>query len=296
MATSIKVRPIAGNIGAEISGVDLAGDLEDAVIADIRRAWLEHCVVFFRDQLLAPARFLQFAKRFGDIVEYPFIKGIDGFPEIIPVVKLEHEKTNFGGIWHSDTSYLERPPMATMLIAREVPPTGGDTLFANAYLAYEALSEGMKRMLDGVFAINSSAKADVSRTREDRVKDMKRGDAKTEYVGTHPVVRTHPETGRKALYVNIAHTLRFKDMIEAVRFDRRRITSDSFETYPILRFSQVPTVEVEIIARPEQKALGAGEAAHGPVAAAIGNAVAAALGVRVRNLPITRERIIAASS
>ena len=215
MATSIKVRAIAGNIGAEISGVDLAGDLKDAVVADIRRAWLEHCVVFFRDQLLAPARFLQFAKRFGDTVEYPFINGIESFPEIIPVIKLEHEKTNFGGIWHSDTSYLERPPMATMLIAREVPPEGGDTLFANAYLAYEALSEGMKRMLDGVIAINSSAKADVSGTREDRVKDTKRGDAKTEYVGAHPVVRTHPETGRKALYVNVAHTLRFKDMTEA---------------------------------------------------------------------------------
>jgi taurine dioxygenase len=223
MATSIKVRPIAGNIGAEISGVDLAGDLKDAVIAEIRRAWLEHCVVFFRDQPLSAARFLQFAKRFGDIVEYPFIKGIEGFPEIIPVVKLEHEKTNFGGIWHSDTSYLERPPMATMLIAREVPPKGGDTLFANAYLAYEALSDGMKRMLGGVIAINSSAKADVSRTREDRVKDMKRGDARTEYVGAHPVVRTHPETGRKALYVNVAHTLRFKEMTEA-------------ESAPILRY------------------------------------------------------------
>jgi taurine dioxygenase len=223
MATSIKVRPIAGNIGAEISGVDLAGDLKDAVIAEIRRAWLEHCVVFFRDQPLSAARFLQFAKRFGDIVEYPFIKGIEGFAEIIPVVKLEHEKTNFGGIWHSDTSYLERPPMATMLIAREVPPKGGDTLFANAYLAYEALSDGMKRMLGGVIAINSSAKADVSRTREDRVKDMKRGDARTEYVGAHPVVRTHPETGRKALYVNVAHTLRFKEMTEA-------------ESAPILRY------------------------------------------------------------
>jgi taurine dioxygenase len=212
---SIELRPIAGSIGAEIFGVDLAGDVEDAVVADIRRAWLAHCVVFFRDQPLAPARFLQFAKRFGEVVEYPFIKGIAGFPEVIPVVKLEHEKSNFGGIWHSDTSYLEEPPMGTMLIAREVPPRGGDTLFANAYLAYETLSAGMRRMLDGLVAINSSAKADVSRTREDRVKDMKRADAKAEYVGAHPVVRTHPETGRKALYVNAAHTVRFQDMSDA---------------------------------------------------------------------------------
>jgi taurine dioxygenase len=212
---AIDVRPIAGNIGAEIVGVDLAGDVDDAVIGDIRQAWLEHCVVFFRDQPLSPARFLQFAKRFGEVVEYPFIKGIEGFPEIIPVIKLEHERSNFGGIWHSDTSYLQEPPMATMLIAREIPPRGGDTLFANTYLAYETLSEGMKTMLDGLIAINSSAKADVSRTREDRVKDMKRSDAKTEYVGAHPVVRTHPETKRKALYVNVAHTLHFKDMSEA---------------------------------------------------------------------------------
>jgi taurine dioxygenase len=97
----------------------------------VRTPWLPYGVPgcntassFFRAQPLPPAQFLTFAKRFGAIVEYPFIKGIEGFPEIIPVVKLEHEKTNFGGIWHSDTSYLEKPPMATMLIAREVPPKG----------------------------------------------------------------------------------------------------------------------------------------------------------------------------
>jgi len=212
MASKIDVRPIAGAIGAEIHGVDLGRELGNDDVAAIRKAWLEHCVIFFRDQPLPPARFLAFARRFGEIVEYPFIKGIEGFPEIIPVVKLEHEKTNFGGIWHSDTSYLETPPMATMLIAREVPAKGGDTMFANTYLAYETLSDGMKRLLDGVIAINTSALADVSRTREDRVKAMKRDDAKQEYIAEHPVVRTHPETGRKALYLNIGHTLRFKDM------------------------------------------------------------------------------------
>jgi taurine dioxygenase len=212
---TIEVRPIAGAIGAEIYGVDLGGELSEATIGAIRRAWLEHCVVFFRDQPLSPEQFLRFARRFGEIVEYPFIKGIEGFAEIIPVVKLEHEKTNFGGIWHSDTSYLEKPPMATMLIAREVPAKGGDTMFANTYLAYQTLSDGMKHLLDGLIAVNSSLKADASRTREDRLKEMKRDDAKTEYVGEHPVVRTHPETGRKALYVNVAHSVRFKDMTEA---------------------------------------------------------------------------------
>lgn len=209
---AIEVRPIAGAIGAEIFGADLGSELDAEIVAAIRRAWLDHCVIFFRDQDLPPAHFLTFAKRFGTVIEYPFIKGLEEFPEIIPVMKLEHEKTNFGGIWHSDTAYLEAPPMGTMLVAREVPPYGGDTMFANMYLAYEALSDGMKKLLDGLIAINTSAKADVSRTREDRVKDSMRADAKKEYVGEHPVVRTHPETGRKALYLNAGHTLRFKDM------------------------------------------------------------------------------------
>jgi taurine dioxygenase len=211
----IEVRPIAGGIGAEISGIDLTRQVSDEAIASIRRAWLEHGVIFFRDQPLPPAQFVAFARRFGEIVEYPFIKGIDGFPEIIPVVKLEQETSNFGGIWHSDTSYLPEPPMATMLIARELPPKGGDTMFANTYLAYESLSAGMQHLLAGLRAVNSSKKADATRTREDRVRDMKRPDAKAEYLAEHPVVRTHPETGRKALYVNVAHSVRFKGMSEA---------------------------------------------------------------------------------
>jgi taurine dioxygenase len=213
-AKTIEVHKIAGALGAEISGVDLARDLDDATVAEIRRIWLDNCVVFFRNQDLPPARFLALAKRFGAPIEYPFLKGLDGFPEIITVAKLEHEKINFGGVRHSDTSYLDIPPMATMLIAREVPPVGGDTLFANQYLAYEALSDGMKRLLDGLVALNASAKADVTRTREDRLKDGKNPQARKDYLAEHPAVRTHPETGRKALYVNVAHTVRFKDMSE----------------------------------------------------------------------------------
>jgi taurine dioxygenase len=210
----IEVRPVAGALGAEILNIDLAHDPGDETIDAIRRAWLEHLVVFFREQTLEPELFLQLARRFGEVIEYPFVKGIEGFPQITPVIKLENEKMNFGGLWHSDTAYLEQPPMATMLIAREVPPFGGDTLFANMYLAYETLSEGMRRVLDGLVAVNSSAKADVTRTREDRVRDGAKQDAKKQYVAEHPVVRTHPETGRKALYVNFGHTMRFKDMTE----------------------------------------------------------------------------------
>lgn len=211
---SLEIRPIAGALGAEIGGVDLTENLDDGAIAAVRRAWLDHLVIFFHGQNLTPERFIGFARRFGEVVEYPFIKGLDGFPEITPIVKREHERVNFGGLWHSDTTYLEYPPMGTMLIAREVPPFGGDTLFANMYLAYETLSPGLQHLLDGLVAVNSSAKADVTKTREDRVRDYARADAKREYLAEHPVVRTHPETARKALYVNGGHTVRFKDMTE----------------------------------------------------------------------------------
>ena len=211
MSNVMTIAKLSGGIGAVIGGVDLA-QASDAEIAAIRRVWLDHNVVFFRDQDLPPAQFLALARRFGTPIEYPFVKGIDGFSEIIPVLKLPHETVNFGGMWHTDTSYLEVPPAATMLVAREVPSHGGDTLFANMYLAYEALSAGMQKLLDGLVCISSSAKADVSRTREDRLRDGKRDDAKTLYEAEHPVVRTHPETGRRALYVNVAHALRFRDM------------------------------------------------------------------------------------
>ncbi len=168
---SIEIHPLAGALGAEIAGVDLARTLDDATVAAIRRAWLDHLVIFFRGQDLPPAGFLAFARRLGTPMDYPFLKGLPDFPAITPVVKLEHETVNFGGLWHSDTAYLEQPPMATMLIAREIPPVGGDTLFANMYLAYETLSPGLKRLLDPLVAVNSSAKADVSKTREDRLRD-----------------------------------------------------------------------------------------------------------------------------
>jgi len=209
----MKVRPIAGALGAEIAEVDLRS-LSDDLVRRIRAAWLEHLVVFFREQSLTSEQYMAFARRMGRPIEYPFVKGIAGFPEIIEVKKLEHEKVNFGGVWHSDTAYLEVPPMASMLLAREIPPQGGDTLFANMYLAYESLSPGMKAVLEGLVAVNSSAKADVTRTREDRLKSDGSDKAGRELAAEHPVVRTHPETGRKALYVNFAHTVRFKDMTE----------------------------------------------------------------------------------
>jgi len=208
----IQVRRIAGALGAEIEGVDAAQPLAAEVIAEVRQAFLDHLVVFIRDQKLTPQAQLAFAQRFGQPMEYPQLKGLPECPLVTPVVKLEHERVNFGGVWHSDTSYLARPPMASMLYAVETPPRGGDTLFANQYLAYETLSEGLQQTLAGLVGVNSSAKADVSKTREDRLRDA--GAELKVLIGEHPVVRTHPETGRKALYLNFGHTARFRDWTE----------------------------------------------------------------------------------
>ena len=205
----ISVHPIAGAIGAEVGGAYIAEAPDAETIAELRRALLEHNVVFLREQNITSEQYLTFAKQFGEPSEYPFIKGLPEYPFITPVVKLEDETVNFGGAWHTDTAYLEEPPMATMLLAREIPPTGGDTIFANLYLAYEALSDGLKQTLGGLKAVHSSLKADASRTREDRIRDIGREDVAAEYESQHPVVRTHPETGRKALYLNLGHTVRF---------------------------------------------------------------------------------------
>ena len=211
----IKIEPIAGALGAEISGIDLSRPLDADSVAEMRQALLDHLVIFFRDQELTPDSFLAFAEAFGTPMEYPLLKGIAGYPTINEIIKLEHERTNFGGMWHSDTTYLDIPPMGSMLHALEVPPQGGDTLFANQYLAYETLSEPIRRFLDGLTAINMSAKADISKTREDMIRNAGDPIQTHDYVSEHPVVRTHPETGRRSLYVNISHTSHFKDISES---------------------------------------------------------------------------------
>jgi taurine dioxygenase len=232
----MKIKRIAGALGAEISGVNLAAGIPAALAAEIRKLFLEHQVIFLRNQDLTPAQFMDFARAMGEPVEYPFVKGIEGFPHIIEVKKLEHEKSNFGGIWHSDTTYLEQPPMGSMLLSREVPPYGGDTLFASQYAAYDALSDTMKTLLAGLKGISSSAKADVSKTREDRIKEGGKQEAPKQYLAEHPVVRTHPETGRKALYVNVAHTAGIKGLPDE-------------ESAPLLRFLFEHQVKPEFTCR-----------------------------------------------
>jgi len=212
--TQLEVRPLSRAVGAEILGINLLEPVSDAQIAEIRKIWLQNSVVFFREQPLEPGAFQAFAQRFGEIIEYPFVKGLPDFPLIVPVLKLPHEKHNFGGVWHTDTTYLQEPPMATMLIAREIPPVGGDTLFASNYAAFEGLSPALQDTLRALKGINSSAKAAVTHSREDRLADSATDKGRSELNSEHPVVRTHPETGREALYINPGHTTRFAGWTE----------------------------------------------------------------------------------
>ena len=144
--------------------------------------------------------------------KYPLIEGIEGFPFITEIVKREQDKANFGGIWHADTTYLETSPMGSILYALQVPPWGGDTLFPTSiWLTRRCPS--LRNFLDGLTGVSTSVKADVSKTREDMISNA--GQTQNHnYVAAHPVVRTHPETGRKCLYVNVAHTSHFKGMTE----------------------------------------------------------------------------------
>lgn len=205
----IEVKKISGALGAEISRVDLAR-LDDETFAEIQRAFHENLVIFFRDQEITPEQQVAFAGRFAPIGYYPFLQGLPDHPEVIEVRKEPEDKLNFGGVWHTDTAYLATPPMGSVLYAKEVPPSRGDTMFANLYLAYETLSDSMRAMLDGRRAINSSRKGDAAAGRQKSVDENPKDASDIQTESIHPVVRTHPETGRKALYVNRGHTVCFE--------------------------------------------------------------------------------------
>jgi len=164
----------------------------------------------FRGQSLSPESQVAFARQFGEVDKYPFLKGIDGHPLVAPVLKLPDEKVNFGGLWHSDTAYLETPAAGAVLFALELPPVGGDTLFANMELAWRELPEESKRQIEDLRIVCSSAKADVSRTRQHRLAEMADEASPAVFESIHPAVRTHPETGHPILYVNEAHVVRFE--------------------------------------------------------------------------------------
>jgi taurine dioxygenase len=236
----IAVERIAGALGAEISGINLSHDLDDAAIGEIRRALVDNQVVFFRDQHLTPERHLAFGRRFGTLQVHDFVEGMADNEEIIEVRKEEYEKRNFGGGWHTDVSYLDRPALGSVLYARDVPDVGGDTMFASQYLAYDALSDGMKRMLGTMTAIHSARRPygpDAARARAYGPSSMQFNFSEDAHAEVeHPVIRTHAESGRKALYVNATFTIRFKDMTED-------------ESLPLLRYLCEHAVRPEFTCR-----------------------------------------------
>ncbi|HZC76183.1 MAG TPA: TauD/TfdA family dioxygenase [Ktedonobacterales bacterium] len=216
--TALSIRRLAGELGAEVAGVALNGPEDPDAWAAIHQAFLEHAVLVFRAQTLEPADLMRIGARFGPPCHYPFVTGMAGFPYVFEVVKEPEETRNFGGNWHSDTTYLAQPPLATLLYAVETPAWGGDTLFASTRAAYAALSSGLQRLVDELVGINSAGlKHSGGRThlhKDIGSMQIHDTDAADRMEAEHPVVRTHPETGRRALYLSRSHTVRFRGWSE----------------------------------------------------------------------------------
>jgi len=203
---------IAGTLGARVEGVDVTA-LEDDAFGDIQRLFLDHHVLVFPGQRLTPAQQVHFGERWGELLVHPIIPHVEGYPPIVAIENLGKGRT-LTEFWHSDVTFEAKPPSISMLYARDIPEAGGDTLFANQHLAYERLSPGLKAMLAGRRAVHSGRGLGAA---------AGKGEAWQQQGELHPVVRTHPETGRKALFVNVGFTVAFEDMTQA-------------ESHPLLRF------------------------------------------------------------
>ncbi len=210
-----EVKPLSGAVGAVLSGINISEELSAGAIAEIRQAWLEHLVIFFRDQQLSDERLMAFGRRFGDLYLHPNLAKKGPNPEVIHVVKEPDATRVVGAEWHTDTAHVECPPMGAILHALEVPPRGGDTLFANQYLAYEALSDGLKAALDGMKAVHNDSRVAGPNANKGRSTQTRDDEEWTPTENAHPVIRTHPETGRKALFVNVASAHKFEGMRRA---------------------------------------------------------------------------------
>ena len=203
-------RPLSAHVGVEALGVDI-NHLDDEGFASIDRALADHGVVFIRNQDLTPEQHIAFARRWGGIDVNNYFPANGGYPEIAEVRKSETQQTNIGGGWHTDHSYDQIPAKGSVLLARETPPTGGDTLFAGMGAAFDSLSDGLKNMLRGLRAVHSADhiySADGIYSKTDQAADLKGHDLKTGAV--HPAIIHHPTTGREILYVNPAFTLHFE--------------------------------------------------------------------------------------
>lgn len=217
----IEVQPIAGALGAEIGGVDLSQPLDDETFDEIHQAFLDHLVIFFRDQNLTPEQHIQFSERFGPLHRNDFINELSDNPEIVIVSREPTDKFVFGNDWHADVTYTKVPSLGSMLYALEVPEFGGDTLFSNLYIAYETLSDAMKEMLDGLRGLHTAGTifgkdgAYMANAYTDRQQGTKiRYHETSEEIVAHPIIREHPETGRKGVFVCSIFTIGIEGMTE----------------------------------------------------------------------------------
>ena len=209
--SEIIINPTSGSIGAEIHGVNLSTDLSDAVFSEIRQTFIDHGLIFFRNQELTPDDHLRFAKRWGEININRFFAKVEGYEQIAEVKKDSDQEINIGGAWHTDHSYDQIPAMGSILLARETPKTGGDTLFANMYKAYESLSDGLKGTLGSMNACHSSRHVFGAHTGYAEASNQRIGNPElSTQDAIHPVIITHPESKRKALYVNPEFTVNFE--------------------------------------------------------------------------------------
>lgn len=230
------VRKLTAGCGAEVLGVDLRR-LSNSEMETVRDAYRDHGVIFFRDQQLTPEEHIAFARRWGEIDINKFFPANGQYPEIAEVRKEKEQKTNIGGAWHTDHSYDPTPAMGSILVARELPEEGGDTLFSNMYAAYEALSDGMKKTLGGMKAVHSNALA-FGAAGFYKNSDQAGGFKGERLIGeaVHPVVITHPLSGRKALYVNPAFTTHFEGW-------------NAFDSKPLLDYLYAHAVRPEFTCR-----------------------------------------------
>lgn len=232
----LEVRPLSPTIGGEIHGLDLAKPIDERTFEALHRAFLDRKVLFFRDQAIGPAEHVAFARLFGELEVHPFVKSLEGFPE---VMLIEHGPGNPGreNTWHSDVTWRQEPSLGSVLRAIEVPAVGGDTLFADMGAAYDGLSGTLQRMLDGLVAVHDFTHVFGRRLPPDELKAMQERYPAAE----HPVVRVHPETGRKTLYVNAAFTVRIKGMAPE---ESRRLLELLYAT------ASVPEVQCRFAWRP----------------------------------------------
>jgi len=212
----IEVRPVAGNLGAEIHGIDLRKPLSDSAYTEIHAALLEYLVIFFRDQDITPEQQKDFGRYFGELHVHPYIPALEGHPEIIELKSAENgpaEMAYQSNQWHTDLTYVEKPPMGSILWSQISPAAGGDTMFLNLYRAFETLSPKMQEFVSGLTAVHDIVASMPIDFMEQSwaPNQLKRLQEITPPV-EHPVVRTHPETGKKLLFVNANFTSHIKEL------------------------------------------------------------------------------------